>query len=114
MRQVLEHAVKEAGLWSADQDLAFPLITKSGVNEHGQAVHYYFNYSDHPSAITYPYAEGREMLTDTAIASGQAQPIAAWGVLSSPQAASGGSALLPGRIDLRFAVGYGTSAECET
>jgi beta-galactosidase len=81
MRQVLERAVKEAGLWSADQELSFPLITKSGINEHGKAVHYYFNYSDHASTITYPYAAGRELLTDTAVTSGQAQPIAGWGVL---------------------------------
>ena len=81
MRQVLQQAVKEAGLWAADQELSFPLITKSGINEQGQAVHYYFNYSDHPGSITYPYAEGRELLTDTAVSSGQAQPITAWGVL---------------------------------
>jgi beta-galactosidase len=81
MRQVLQRAVKEAGLWAADQALAFPLITKSGINEQGQAMHYYFNYSDHPSAIVYPYAEGRELLTDTTLRSRQSQPIAAWGVL---------------------------------
>jgi beta-galactosidase len=81
MRGVLEHAVKEAGLWSADQELAFPLITKSGINEQGQAVHYYFNYTDHPSSIRYPYPEGRELLTDTPVQSGLAQPIAAWGVM---------------------------------
>ena len=81
MRQVLQYAVQEAGIWAADQALAFPLITKSGINEHGQAVHYYFNYSDHPSAITYPYTEGRELLTNTVVSGGQIQPIDAWGVL---------------------------------
>jgi beta-galactosidase len=81
MRQVLQQAVQQAGLWSADQALSFPLITRSGINEQGQAVHYYFNYSDHPSTIAYPYAEGREVLTDTPVARGQNQPIDAWGIL---------------------------------
>jgi beta-galactosidase len=81
MRQVLEHAVKQAGLWSADQELSFPLITKSGINEQGKAVHYYFNYADHPGLITYPYSEGRELLTNTPVRSGQAQQLAAWGVM---------------------------------
>jgi beta-galactosidase len=81
MRQVLQQAVKEAGLWSADQDLSFPLVTKSGTNQHGKAVHYYFNYAPQPSSIDYPYADGRELLSDRPVRSGQALPIDAWGVM---------------------------------
>ncbi|GAB2583519.1 hypothetical protein [Spirosoma areae] len=46
---------KKAGLWGADQAIAFPLITKSGVNRQGKVVHYYFNYSDKINSLTYPY-----------------------------------------------------------
>jgi beta-galactosidase len=81
MRQVPQQALQADGLWAADLALSFPLITKSGINQQGQAVHYYFNYSDHPGTIRYPYANGRELLTDTAVASGQNLPVAAWGVL---------------------------------
>jgi beta-galactosidase len=81
MRQVLQLAVKEAGLWSADQDLSFPLITKSGINEQGKTVHYYFNYSAVPSSIAYPYADGRELLSDTPVRNGQSRQLAAWGVM---------------------------------
>src|SRR4029450_10780707 len=75
MYRVLEHAVKEAGLWGADQELSFPLITKSGINQHGKGVHYYFNYSDYPGSITYPYQEGRELLTDTQVSKSQVKHI---------------------------------------
>jgi len=77
----LEHAVKEAGLWDADQELSFPLITRSGINEHGKRVHYYFNYSDNPGSIVYPYQHGRELLTDTRVNRGQVKHIDSWGVL---------------------------------
>ena len=82
MRRVLEHAVKEAGLWGADQELAFPLITRSGVNEQGRTIHYYFNYADVPGSIAYPHPSGRELLTDTEVRKDQVLPINRWGVLS--------------------------------
>jgi beta-galactosidase len=38
MRKVLEQVVKEAGLWGANQALAFPLIARSGINEQGKTI----------------------------------------------------------------------------
>jgi beta-galactosidase len=81
MRRVLEHALKEAGLWGADQALSFPCITKSGINERGSVVHYYFNYADDPGSITYPYRDARELLTDTEVYRGQVKQIDPWGVM---------------------------------
>ena len=82
MRRVLEQAVKEAGCWGVDQELAFPLITRSGVNEQGRTVHYYFNYADVPGSIAYSHPAGRELLTDTEVRKDQVLPIDRWGVLS--------------------------------
>jgi beta-galactosidase len=81
MARVLEGAVRAAGLWGPDQELAFPLITRSGVNAQGRTVRYYLNYSDTPATIGYPHAAGRELLGDTPVAPGQALPIDRWGVL---------------------------------
>ena len=81
MSKILAQAVKQAGLWGTDQALSFPLITKSGINDLGKAVHYYFNYADGPASITYPYPDGRELLTDTAIRSGQVRQLDPWGAL---------------------------------
>lgn len=81
MDRVLEQAVKEADLWGADQELSFPLITRSGINENGRVVHYYLNYSDHPASITYPHQEGWELVTDKEVSSRQVMPVAPWGVL---------------------------------
>jgi beta-galactosidase len=81
MRRVLEHAVRQADLWGLDQELAFPLITRSGINQHGNIVHYYFNYSDGPGSFTYPHQAARELLADTVVQSGQVLQIERWGVL---------------------------------
>jgi beta-galactosidase len=79
--RVLEHAVKGAGLWGVDQELAFPLITRSGINAQGRAIHYYFNYSDHPDSFIYPHQDAHELLTDMAVHRGQMLQIDRWGVL---------------------------------
>jgi beta-galactosidase len=80
MGRVLGQAVRQAGLWGADQELAFPLITRSGVNRQGRSVRYYFNYADQPAAFTYPHADGVDLLSDTPVRQGDALQLAAWGV----------------------------------
>ena len=81
MARVLEQAVKVAGLWGADQELSFPLITRWGVNEAGKVVHYYFNYGDDPQLFRYPHENGTELLSDAPVRQGDVWPIDPWGVV---------------------------------
>jgi beta-galactosidase len=80
VEKLVTNVVKQAGLWGADQELKFPLITRSGLNQRQKAVHYYFNYSATPGTVRYPHAGGKELLSGTAVAKGQSLPLAAWGV----------------------------------
>jgi len=80
MGKVLERAVKAAGLWGADQELSFPLIVKSGTNEAGKTIRYYFNYSDEPRSFAYPHGNGTELLSDRAVRSGERIGLDRWGV----------------------------------
>lgn len=80
MGKVLERAVKAAGLWGADQELSFPLIVKSGTNEAGKTIRYYFNYSDEPRSFVYPHGDGTELLSDRAVRSGERIELDRWGV----------------------------------
>jgi beta-galactosidase len=80
MHKILARAAQNAGCWGPDQQLAFPLITRSGSNDAGKAVHYYFNYADQPASFTYPYAAGAELLSGTAVAAGQPLTLERWGV----------------------------------
>jgi beta-galactosidase len=77
---VLERACREAGIWGADQNLQFPLIVKSGVNEAGKIVRYYFNYSDEPKSFVYPYGNGIELLKEREIRSGGSIELERWGI----------------------------------
>lgn len=79
MGKVLERAAKAAGLWGADQQLAFPLIVKSGVNTLGRTVRYYFNYSDRPRSFTYPYSDGWELIGEHDIKQGEHVELDRWG-----------------------------------
>ncbi|BBH20673.1 beta-galactosidase [Paenibacillus baekrokdamisoli] len=80
MNTILKAAVQEAGLWGIDQELAFPVIVKSGMNREDQAVRYYFNYSDKPVSLTYPHVSGQELLEERLIKSGEQLLIEPWGV----------------------------------
>jgi beta-galactosidase len=77
--KILEGALKGAGLWGKDQALKFPLITKSGSNQQGKAIHYYFNYSGAPKTFTYPYAKGTALLSEEKLASQASITLPAWG-----------------------------------
>jgi beta-galactosidase len=78
--QILKQALKKADLWGTDQQLYFPIITKSGKNQQGKMVHYYFNYAEKPIKVPYPYKIGKELLTNTVVSPNSALDLEAWGV----------------------------------
>lgn len=59
-------------------DFTFPIIHKQGINEKGELVQYYFNYSDTPETITYSGPNGKLLFTDTCIQENSALTIEAW------------------------------------
>ncbi|MVT10667.1 cellulase family glycosylhydrolase [Chitinophaga sp. ysch24] len=77
--KILEHAVKDAGLWGPDQALKFPLIVKSGTNRLGKKIHYYFNYSAQQQQLVYPYQTGTFLLTGKKITNNNTIELPAWG-----------------------------------
>ena len=79
MSKILARAAQEAGCWGADQGLAFPLITRSGRNQAGRLVHYYFNYSPAGQSFVYPYPAGSELISGAPVAPGQEIRLAGWG-----------------------------------
>ena len=83
--KVLADAVRKAGLWGPDQELAFPLVTKSGTNARGEVVRYYLNYSDRPATFRYPHGAGTELLSGAAVATDSQQQLAPWGVMIVPE-----------------------------
>ncbi|MGB2627817.1 MAG: beta-galactosidase [Candidatus Acidiferrum sp.] len=62
---VLLKILKEAGLSSHDQDLPVSVRVKHAQSRTGKTLHFYLNYSAEPQTASYPYARGRELLSQT-------------------------------------------------
>ena len=80
IRKVLERVMKEAGIWGADQELAFPLIVKTGTNDQGNTIRYYFNYSDQAVTFVNPHGKGIELLSGAVVAGEQSIELEPWGI----------------------------------
>lgn len=78
--KILADAVKKAGLWTAAQNLHYPVITKQGVNERNKTIHYFFNYSGRSATINYPFAGGRELTGGQTVSKDGRLDLAPWGV----------------------------------
>jgi beta-galactosidase len=61
-----------------NSNVLFPVITKSGKNQFGKEIRYYFNYSDNPETILYPYVSGKELLTNRDVQTGDTLQIKPW------------------------------------
>lgn len=77
---ILKSAAQEAGLWGHDQELAFPLIVKTGVNRQQQRVRYYFNYSDEPVSMVYRHGAAAELLSGREVQPEEKLELEPWGV----------------------------------
>lgn len=79
-RAILSDALKEAGLTGPDQDLPSMVHVVSGKDRLGYQLHYYFNYSGKPVTFTYPYAAGKNLLTNVVITHSQQITLNPWDV----------------------------------
>ena len=79
LKAVLERVLKRAGVWGVEQQAQFPLIIKSGVNQAGKNVRFYFNYSGEDAAQAYLHADGTELLGGEAVRNGDTLRFEPWG-----------------------------------
>ncbi len=82
MEKILEGGLKEAGLWNEDQKIHFPLITKSGINNQGKTIRYFFNYSAQAKTFTYTQGKnGTNLLSSEKVAKNSEINLAPWGMI---------------------------------
>lgn len=79
--KILLQTLERAGIKTPDQDISWPLITKSGINESGKIIRYYYNYSSESQGFTYPYKGGLELLSGKRVTAGETLTIAPWDLL---------------------------------
>ena len=78
--KIMENVTRSAGLWGTDQELKFPLVVKSGINQQGKVIHYYFNYAPTAATFIYPHKNGTELLKNAPVASQRSIELPAWGI----------------------------------
>lgn len=78
LRQILSDVLKEAGLWTYDQEVEFPVIIKRGVNREGKQIVYYFNYSGKEQTVTHRDGSGMELTGGKTVDSGETLTIGPW------------------------------------
>jgi beta-galactosidase len=78
--KVIRNVLEKANLWGTDQQINWPVVVKSGINQNGKTIHYLFNYSAEVSRQTYPYKTGKELLVNTPVESNALLALEPWGV----------------------------------
>lgn len=76
LKALLKRLVTCAGL--SLPDLIFPIIRKSGRNEEGKQIHYYFNYSSETQRFFYADKDAIELLSGKSISTGSVLELSAW------------------------------------
>jgi len=79
--EILIKELQRAGVESPDQQFTWPVIAKSGTNDFGNDVHFYYNYSSDPREIGYPHPAGTELVKGEAVAEGETVEIGPWDLL---------------------------------
>jgi beta-galactosidase len=79
--EMLKRALQRASVESTDHRFTWPVIAKSGTNDFGNDVHFYYNYSSDPKEIGYLHPTGTELVTGEAVAEGETVEIGPWDLL---------------------------------
>jgi beta-galactosidase len=78
--KIIRNVLEKANLWGKDQQIIFPVVVKSGVNQDGKTIHYFFNYSSGISKQTYPYKKGTELLNNHSVEQNALLALEPWGI----------------------------------
>jgi beta-galactosidase len=80
-KKILLQAIERTGIKTPDQDLRWPIVTKWGINDAGNTIRYYYNYSSEPQTFNYPYKGGLELISNKKVAAKSTLNIEPWDVL---------------------------------
>lgn len=78
LKEVYKLALIEAGLQSEIPSYSWPITIRKGVNEEGNRLYFYMNYSQEDQEITCPYQEVEDILTGKTYKKGQIIHLKDW------------------------------------
>jgi len=77
-REIIRDTLKRTGLTGPDQELPAAVKVRHGRNSSGEVLHYYLNFSGQLQTVSYPYADGSNLLGGSPVEHGQQLKIGAW------------------------------------
>lgn len=77
LREILADVIRDAGLWTPDQEVKFPVIIKRGRNDFGNEIVYYLNFSPEPQRVKC-CGSGTELFGGTPVAEGDTLVLGPW------------------------------------
>lgn len=80
LKQVCRMACEKAEIGLFDDDIAFPVIIRSGKNDYGDTLHYILHYSQEEKEITCPYEKVCDLLQDRIYEQGDKMLLKDWDV----------------------------------
>ncbi|MDR2813565.1 MAG: beta-galactosidase [Prevotellaceae bacterium] len=63
LEKIILRAAAKANVVATPNNLAFPIIVRSGKNDFGKTLHYIFNFSDEEKTIPNPFSAGKELFS---------------------------------------------------
>ena len=78
LKAVITAALSESGVEIPEEK--YPVIIRSGINDLGKKIRYFFNYSSEEQEVLYAFKDGKELLTDGRIRAQSVLKIPAWDV----------------------------------
>ena len=79
--KLISRAAQRKDIATVERQYQFPIVLRSGTNAKGRQIHYLFNYSYEPKAVTWPYPASESLLDKQTLAGGRAITIEPWGVV---------------------------------
>ena len=64
-----------------DNQIAYPVVTRSGTNDQGKTIRYYLNYSGKEQSVIYNFEKGTALLTNKALKRGDSFVLKPWDLL---------------------------------
>ena len=77
-KAVLKSALEDAGLSGPNQQLPDQVHTRSGINDFGRTVRYFFNYSGAEASFKYQYKGGTDLLTSRPVKADETVILGPW------------------------------------
>jgi beta-galactosidase len=81
LKTIYQKAADDAGITIDFEELAWPLIARSGVGREGKKLHYVMNYSEQEQAVTCPYDGAVDLLTGAIYAKGERIFLSDWNLV---------------------------------